>query len=138
MKEKFINAHMQCAITYSKLSHCKRLQVGSVIVKNNSIIAIGYNGTPKHFDNKCEDNDNVTLPCVIHAEDNALRKLMVSNESAEGASIFVTQLPCEQCAIKIADAKITDVYFLEYYRSKDGILIFEKNNIKVTKLELPF
>jgi dCMP deaminase len=123
-------------LTYSKLSHCERLQVGSVIVKHNSIIAIGYNGTPKHFDNKCEDHANVTLPCVIHAEDNALRKLMVSNESAENATIFVTHHPCEACAIKIADARIKKIYYLYDYRPDGATIVLQNNGIEITKLDL--
>jgi len=121
MKEKFITAHMRAAFVYAELSSCVRRKVGCVIVKNGTPIAIGYNGTPSGEDNCCETEENVTKPNVIHAEDNALRKLTKSSESAEGAIMFVTTAPCESCASRIIDAGISKVYYVDLYRNKDGI-----------------
>ena len=106
MKQKFIDAHMQAAEVYAKLSSAKRLQVGCVIVKENTIIGIGYNGTPSGWDNTCEyadyydDGDFVikSKPEVLHAETNAVAKVARSTNSTESANMFVTHAPCLDCA----------------------------------------
>lgn len=133
MKEKFVIAHMRAAFVYAELSSCVRRKVGCVIVKNGTPIAIGYNGTPAGEDNCCEI-DNVTKPNVIHAEDNALRKLTKSSESAEGAVMFVTTVPCAPCASRIIDAGISKVYYVDVYRNADGIDYLQKRNIDVEQL----
>jgi dCMP deaminase len=134
MKEKFIQAHMQAAYVYAALSSCERRKVGCVIVKDNSIIAIGYNGTPKGECNCCEDEDGNTKPHVIHAEDNALRKLTVSTNNGIGASAFVTLCPCIICAPRLIDAGIEHVYYSEVYHNEDGLNHLLKNGVKVTKV----
>ncbi len=135
MKEKFIKAHMSAAYVYAKLSSCKRRQVGCVIIKDNSIIAIGYNGTDPGGCNDCEDKDGKTLPTVRHAEDNALRKLTKSTNHADGAVAFVTTAPCRLCASRIKDAGITTVYYDEIYHSDEGIRYLQDQNIKVIKVK---
>lgn len=125
---------MDVAIRCAQLSHCRRMQVGCAIVKNGNIISIGYNGTPAGEDNVCEDEYDVTKYNVIHAEDNALRKLMVSNESSEGSDLYVTIMPCERCASQMISAKINTVYYHEPYRCNKGIIKLEKNGIKCVKL----
>ncbi len=134
MKDKFIQAHMAAAYVYAALSSCKRRQVGCVIVKDNSIIAIGYNGTPAGEDNCCEDENGQTIPETIHAEDNCLRKLTTSTNNALGASAFVTLCPCIFCAPRLIDAGITHVYYSEIYHNEDGLLHLEKNGVKVIKV----
>ena len=126
---------MKAAQVYSELSYCRRKKVGCVVVKDHKVISIGYNGTPPGEDNCCEDNYNKTLPHVIHAEDNVLRKL--KGNEAEGASLFVTTAPCIECAKKIIKAKIKDVYYLDIYRSSDGIDHLIDNNINCSKLTPP-
>ena len=134
MKEKFTIAHMRAAYVYAELSHCVRLKVGCVIVKNDSIISIGYNGTPAGEDNCCEISPEESKPSVIHAEDNALRKLTRRTESADGAVMFVTACPCIMCAPRIRDAGIAHVYYVEAYRSIEGKEYLKEHNIKVTQL----
>lgn len=134
MKEKFIQAHMSAAYVYAALSSCERRKVGCVIVKDNSIIAIGYNGTPAGECNCCEDDNGDTLDGVIHAEDNALRKLTVSTNNGIGASAFVTLCPCIKCAPRLIDAGITRVYYSEVYHNEDGLNHLEKNGVEVTKV----
>lgn len=134
MKEKFIQAHMKVAYVYAALSSCERRKVGCVIVKDNSIIAIGYNGTPAGEDNCCEDEHGSTLPITIHAEDNCLRKLTGSTNNAMGASAFITLCPCILCAPRLIDAGITHVYYSEVYHNEDGLQHLEKNGVKVTKV----
>ena len=134
MKQKFAIAHMKAAYIYAELSHCKKRQVGCVIVKNNSIIAVGYNGTPKDADNCCEDKDGLTLPKVIHAEDNALRKIIRSPQSADGADVFVTTAPCELCAERLVDAGVAKIYYGEVYRCAAVIEDLKKRGIEMIHL----
>jgi dCMP deaminase len=143
MKQKYIDAHINAAEVYSKLSSAKRLQVGCVVVKDNTIIGIGYNGMPSGWTNDCEevieyleDGGQVTKtkPEVLHAETNALAKIARSTNSSEGASMFVTHAPCLDCAKLIHQSGINSVYYRNTYRSEDGIKFLEKCNINVKKV----
>ena len=138
MKEKFIDAHMKAAKVYAQLSSAKRLQVGCVVVKDNTIIGIGYNGMPSGWTNDCEielDNgETKTKPEVLHAETNAIAKIARSTNSSEGAALFVTHAPCLDCAKIIHQAGINSVYYRNTYRSTDGIDFLEKCNINVKKV----
>ena len=142
MKQKHIDAYMDVAKRFAQLSTAKRLQVGSIIVKDDRIISIGYNGTPAGWDNNCEywveDGDLgsgwKTKPEVIHAEANAIAKLAKSSESGEGSTMFLTHSPCMDCAKQIFTAGIKKVYFGNNYRSDDGINFLKKCNIDVEKV----
>ncbi|NBP15836.1 hypothetical protein EBU95_15840 [bacterium] len=130
-------AHMQVAETYARLSKAKRLQVGSIIVKDNRVISIGYNGTPSGWDNKCEeevDGNLKTKAEVIHAEANAIAKLARSNESGLDSTMYITHSPCFECAKLIHIAGIKKVYFRKHYRNEDGIQFLKKSNIDVEKI----
>ena len=151
MKQKFIDAHMKAAEVYAQLSSAKRLQVGCVVVKDNTIIGIGYNGMPSGWTNDCEEVVDVdpsdprydfnnftkelkTKPEVMHAETNSLAKIARSTNSSEGAALFVTHAPCLDCAKIIHQAGINSVYYRNTYRSTDGIDFLEKCNINVKKV----
>jgi len=136
MKENIAIAHMKVAYIYANLSYCVRRKVGCVIVKHNSIIAIGYNGTPSGEENVCEDINGNTKTNVIHAEDNALRKLTKRTESAENSVMFVTTSPCMLCAPRILDAGIKKVYFVEKYKKDDGIKYLQKKGIEIIQLPI--
>jgi len=137
MKQKFIDAYMDVAERLSELSSCKRLQVGAIIVKDDRIISIGYNGMPGAttggWDNCCEDDDYVTKPEVLHAEMNALMKLAKSNESGNNAAIFITHKPCMDCAKLIYQAGIKAVYYKHNYRNDDGIKFLLRSGIEVNQ-----
>lgn len=134
MKSKFIDFYMETAFNAADLSYCERMKVGCVIVKDGKIISYGYNGTFPGEDNCCEDSDNNTKDDVIHAEENALMKLARTNDSAEGASIFITHQPCINCSRLIANSGITDVYYAEEYRCNKGINLLNSRNINVVKV----
>ena len=106
----------------------------SVIVKHNSIIAIGYNGTPSGEENQCEDAEGNSRPDVIHAEDNSLRKLTRRSESADGADMFITDAPCFPCATRIVDAGITKVYYARVYRLTEGLEYLERHGVEVEQI----
>jgi dCMP deaminase len=165
MKTKFINAHMKAAEVYAELSTARRLQVGCVIVKDNTIIGIGYNGMPSGWDNDCEEILYVLKDeCyytekqmkengynetshgwskmrskreVLHAETNAIAKVARSTNSTEDAALFVTHAPCLDCAKIIHQAGITEVYYKNTYRTEEGIYFLDKCGIRVHKVDSP-
>ena len=129
---------MQTAKIFADLSHARRLHVGAIVVKNDRIISIGYNGMPAGWDNNCEDeaaNGSLTTkPEVLHAEMNALMKLAKSTESGNGATMFLTHSPCVDCAKGMFQAGISEVFYGEQYRSNDGLEFLEKCGIKVKRV----
>lgn len=122
MKPKFVFAHMKVARTYASLSYAKRRKVGALLVKNNTPIAIGYNGTKPGRDNCCEDENGQTKPDVIHAEINALNKLRNSHETADGACMFMTASPCPDCIEECYNAGIRTYFYGENYRLMDHLI----------------
>lgn len=134
MKARYALAHMKVAHIYAGLSYCSRRKVGCVIVKDDRIISIGFNGTPPGWPNICEDDNNQTLPEVYHAETNAIAKLAKSGESGQGASMFVTTVPCLDCAKLIAQSGIREVYYSEDYRKVDGLDFLKKCGLQVEYL----
>ena len=132
---KFDYAHMQVAEVYANLSSANRLKVGCIIVKENRIISIGYNGMPSGWDNTCEV-DNVTKPEVLHAETNAIAKVARSNESCVGATLFVTTAPCLDCAKLIYQSGISRVVWkTPHLRTDEGLKFLEKCDMKVERIE---
>lgn len=136
MKRKHIFAHIRAAWSYAEVSYCNRLKVGAMVVKDNTPIAIGYNGTPKGEENVCELEDGTTKPSVIHAEDNALRKLIRSHESSINSSVFITHSPCVGCAEKLKDAQVESVFFNIPYRDNKGVELLAKSGICVYHVNL--
>jgi dCMP deaminase len=134
MNSRQKTAHMKVAHIYAKLSYCKRRQVGCIIVEGDRVISIGYNGTPPNSCNCCENEDGLTKPEVIHAEDNALRKLKKYNYDLSHASLFVTCAPCPNCAGLIVNSGIKHVVYNELYKNDDGINILINNGIIVESL----
>ena len=148
MKEKFKQTYMKTAKVFSELSHARRLHVGAIVVKDDRIISIGYNGMPAGWDNNCEDpvydfNSNgkmdvvglKTKPEVLHAESNAIAKLAKSNDSGLGADIFITHAPCIECAKLIYQSGISSVYYGENYRDDSGIEFLKKSGVKIEQLD---
>src|SRR5574344_23383 len=121
---------------WAENSYCIRRQVGALVVKNKMIISDGYNGTPSGFENVCEDENNVTKPYVLHAEANAITKLAKSNNSSDGATLYVTAAPCIECAKLIIQAGIKRVVYTEQYRLTDGIDLLRKAGIEVVYLDI--
>lgn len=134
MKQRQIKAHMEAARVYAGLSYCERRKVGCVIVKDDRIVSIGYNGTPAGECNTCEGTDGQTLTHVIHAEDNALRKLVNEPETCKDSTMFVTTAPCFPCAEKIIAASIKHVYYDDIYRNDLGIQHLRNNGVTVEQL----
>lgn len=153
MKEKFVKLYMDWAKRCSELSYARRLHVGAVIVKDDTVISYGYNGMPAGWDNNCEYEDigfsdsffgepqtviNRGLKTrleVLHAESNAIAKLAKSTNSGLGADLFVTHSPCLDCAKLIYQSGIRRVYFGENYRDDSGIKFLEKSGVEIKQIK---
>jgi dCMP deaminase len=122
--------YMRMARIWAENSYCLRRKVGALLVKDKMIISDGYNGTPSGFENVCEDENDHTKPYVLHAEANAITKVARSNNSSEGATLYVTSSPCIECAKLIIQAGIRRVVFAEYYRDTDGIDLLNRAGIE--------
>ena len=127
--------YMRMATIWAENSYCKRRQVGALLVKDKMIISDGYNGTPSGFDNNCEDENNSSFPSVLHAEANAITKVARSNNSSDGATLYVTASPCIECAKLIIQAGIKRVVYGEQYRLLDGVDLLRKAGIDVSQIE---
>ena len=134
-QRRYDGAYMKMAIEWAQLSHCQRKQVGALIVKDQMIIADGYNGTPSGFPNICEADDGTTHWYVLHAEANAITKLAKSNNSAQGATLYITLSPCRECAKLIHQAGIVRVVYAEAYKDQSGLMFL--NQAGVETVELP-
>ena len=142
MKDKFKSAFMETAQTFAELSHARRLKVGAIVVKEDRIISIGYNGMPAGWDNECEDeflheDGSTTLktkPEVLHAETNAIAKLAKSNDSGNGATMFITHSPCIECAKLIYQSGINHVVYMQKYRDDAGVEFLERSGVTVEQV----
>lgn len=127
MKPQLIKAYMDIAERFAEVSECQRLKVGAIIVKNGSILAHGWNGTPSGFrTNVCELEDGTTSPFVLHAEQNVLVKMAKSTESIEGAELFCTHSPCPECSKLLAQSGVKKVYYKHAYRITEGLDVLDQ------------
>jgi len=133
---KLDKRYLSMAKIWAENSYCKRRKVGALIVKDKMIISDGYNGTPSGFENKCEDQNNVTFPYVLHAEANAITKVAKSNNSSEGATLYVTTSPCLECSKLIIQSGIKRVVFCDLYHNQDGLELLKKAGVEVNYIPL--
>lgn len=134
-QHKYDVAYLRIASEWSKLSYCKRKQVGAIIVKNRMIISDGYNGTPSGFENCCEDEEGLTKWYVLHAEANAISKLAQSSQSSENATLYITLSPCKECSKLIHQSGIKRVVFKNGYRDNSGLDFLTKAGVIVDQIE---
>ncbi len=128
--------YLRMAQIWAENSYCKRRKVGALLVKDKMIISDGYNGTPVGFENVCEDDDDHTKAYVLHAEANAITKVAQSNNSSNGATLYVTSSPCIECAKLIIQAGIKRVVFGEIYRLTDGIELIKRAGIECVQMDI--
>lgn len=127
--------YLRMAEIWAENSYCKRRKVGALLVKDKMIISDGYNGTPSGFENVCEDENGTTFPYVLHAEANAITKVARSNNSSEGATLYITTSPCIECAKLIIQAGIVRIVYKELYRITDGIDLLKSTGIECVHIE---
>lgn len=139
MTEKQINLdlrYMRMARIWAENSYCKRRQVGAILVKDKMIISDGYNGTPSGFENNCEDENDKSKPYVLHAEANAITKVARSNNSSDGATLYVTTSPCIECAKLIIQSGIKRVVYADQYHVMDGVELLNRAGVIVTHVDV--
>ncbi|MGS2739673.1 deoxycytidylate deaminase [Sinomicrobium sp. M5D2P17] len=130
-QEKYDRAYLRMAMEWSKLSYCKRRQVGAIIVKDRMIISDGYNGTPTGFENICEDDEGYTKWYVLHAEANAILKVASSTQSCNGATLYITLSPCKECSKLVHQAGITRVVYHQAYKDDSGLQFLAKAGVEL-------
>ncbi len=127
-------AYLKMATEWGKLSHCKRRQVGALIVRDRMIISDGYNGTPSGFENFCEDEDGYTKWYVLHAEANAILKVARSTQSCRDATLYITLSPCKDCSKLIHQSGIKRVVYVEKYKDNSGLQFLEKAGVIIEQI----
>ncbi len=130
-QRKYDIAYLRMAQEWSKLSYCKRRQVGALIVKDKMIISDGYNGTPTGFENICEDDEGYTKWYVLHAEANAILKVASSTQACQGATLYITMSPCKECSKLIHQAGIKRMVYFNEYKDNSGITFLEKAGVSI-------
>lgn len=128
--------YLRMAGIWAENSYCKRRKVGALMVKDKMIISDGYNGTPTGFENVCEEDNDTTKAYVLHAEANAITKVAKTNQSSEGATLYITSSPCMECAKLIIQAGIERVVYSDKYRTEEGIQLLERAGINIEYLEI--
>jgi len=134
-QRRFDISYLKMASIWAENSYCVRRKVGALIVKNKMIISDGYNGTPSGFENVCELDNGTTKQEVLHAEANAITKVAKSNNSSDGATLYVTTSPCIECSKLIIQAGIIRVVYHEEYRITDGLELLRKAGVEICHLE---
>jgi dCMP deaminase len=132
---RYDKAYLRMAKQWAKLSHCKRKQVGAIIVKDGMIISDGYNGTPTGFDNCCEDENGLTHWYVLHAEANAILKVAKSTNNARGATLYLTHSPCKDCSKLVLQAGIKRLVFEEKYKDQSGLDFLKEAGLEIVQIE---
>ena len=132
---RYDKAYLRMAQEWGKLSHCKRKQVGAIIVKDRMIISDGYNGTPTGFENYCEDEEGYTKWYVLHAEANAILKVAASTQSCKGATLYITLSPCKECSKLIHQSGIIRVVYSQAYKDTSGLDFLKKAGIELELIE---
>ena len=135
---RYDKAYLRMAKTWSGLSHCKRKQVGAIIVKDGMIISDGYNGTPSGFDNCCENHAGDTHWYVLQAEANAILKVAKSNHDCQGATLYLTLSPCKDCSKLVLQAGISRVVYMNDYKDRSGIEFLQNAGVSTELIENPF
>ncbi|WP_438962640.1 deoxycytidylate deaminase [Nonlabens sp.] len=133
-QNKYDLAYLKMAAEWAKLSHCKRRQVGAIMVKDRMIISDGYNGTPSGFENYCEDDEGYTKWYVLHAEANAILKVAGSTQSCAGATLYITMSPCKDCSKLIHQSGIKRVVYVEGYKDDSGLQFLQKAGVQVEQI----
>ena len=137
MKTKRLNAHMKTAYTYAELSYAKRLKVGAVLVRDDRIVSIGYNGTLSGGSNICEvevAGELVTKKEAAHAEMNCIAFAALNGISTKGCTLVTTDSPCYDCCKLLIQAGIKEIYFDRQYRDRGPLDLLKEYDVKYEKV----
>jgi dCMP deaminase len=132
---RYDRAYIRLATSWAKLSHCKRKQVGAIIVKDAIIISDGYNGTPAGFDNCCENEIGETHWYVLHAEANAILKVAKSTNNCKDATLYLTHSPCKDCSKLVLQSGIKRLVYQEAYKDTSGIDFLKSAGLDIEQIQ---
>ena len=132
---RYDRAYLRLAKSWGQLSYCTRKKVGAIIVKEGVIISDGFNGTPKGFDNYCEDTNGDTHWYVLHAEANAILKVAKSTNNCNGSTLYLTHSPCKECSKIVLQAGIIRVVYIEKYKDPSGLDFLERAGLEIVQIE---
>ncbi|MCB0791551.1 MAG: dCMP deaminase family protein [Flavobacteriales bacterium] len=133
---RYDHAYMRMALEWARLSHCRRKQVGALIVKDGMIISDGYNGTPTGFPNDCEDENGSTHWYVLHAEANAIMKVARSTNNAKNATLYLTHSPCKECSKLVLQAGIKRLVYLNSYKDPSGLELLDQGGVVLHQITM--
>ena len=128
-----VKLYMDLALRVSQESYCERLKVGAAIVTTSHGVFLGFNGTPSGFENVCELPNGKSNSYVVHAEENALSKMLKEGVAAEGSTLYVTHSPCIECTKMLYSAGIRRVFFKDQYKSIEHLQEFIYKGMKFWK-----
>jgi len=134
---RYDQAYLKMALEWAKLSHCRRKQVGALLVKDGMIISDGYNGTPSGFPNACEDDEGDTHWYVLHAEANAIMKVARSTNAAKDSTLYITLSPCRECCKLILQAGIRRMVYIDQYKDDTAIHFLKDSGVEVVRIQEP-
>jgi dCMP deaminase len=127
-QEKYQSLWMNIALMAAMESTATRRKVGACVVTSKLGVYVGYNGVLSS-DNICEDENGLTKEEVIHAEANALDKMLKEGVSSDGSVIYITLSPCMSCCKRIVNAGVVGVFYQEEYRCTEGIKFLRRNGV---------
>ncbi len=132
---RYDRAYLRLAKSWGLLSYCTRKKVGAIIVKEGVIISDGFNGTPKGFDNYCEDTNGETHWYVLHAEANAILKVAKSTNNCNGSTLYLTHSPCKECSKIVLQAGIIRLVYIEKYKDSSGLIFLQNAGVDILQIE---
>ena len=132
---RYDRAYLRLAKSWGLLSYCTRKKVGAIIVKEGVIISDGFNGTPKGFDNYCEDTNGDTQWYVLHAEANAILKVAKSTNNCNGSTLYLTHSPCKECSKIVLQAGIIRLVYIEKYKDESGLIFLQNAGVDILQIE---
>ena len=134
-QSRYDRAYLRLAKSWGLLSYCTRKKVGAIIVKEGVIISDGFNGTPKGFDNYCEDTNGDTHWYVLHAEANAILKVAKSTNNCNGSTLYLTHSPCKECSKIVLQAGVIRLVYIEKYKDASGLIFLQNAGVDILQIE---
>jgi dCMP deaminase len=136
LRPSFEQIYIKLAYCLAERSTCRRLQVGTVITSTDfrKVLAVGYNGNATGLPNHCDRDDVGNCGC-LHSEENAV--INCDSPRSTNKYVFVTHLPCVQCAKRLINlGNVDHIFYGENYRSLASLELLKSVGMTVSKVEL--
>jgi dCMP deaminase len=130
-------AHMSAALIYGELSSARRKRVGAVLVRDDRIISIGYNGTLSGMSNVCElPNGETDQEAVVHAEVNVIAFAARNGIATDNTTLYITLSPCFNCSKLLVQAGVKEVRYNIQHSVVGGIKLLKEAGIVVKQQQV--